>query len=334
MMTTKSKETNQNTNTCQNGNEIQNQEPFQVPEILKGKTFLDPTYDSSFKELFSDKKMLIHFLNGILHLEGETVITDIEYRDPAYGFGLPYSKMVRFDVRAITKDEKTFDIEMQRSRHSDFEDRAILYSAMLTVSAKIDLDQNVLNLSRNRAIGRYEIPKIISIWICKFERTESQNYREEWGLYRKSDIGKTAALPVNDKINYIFIELPKFEKTFKELKTAEECWLYLLRNMPEEQTKPEFKDTIFEEAYEKLRIRAESSNLITKVVTDMITEAEIECRLDDSYKEGIEKGIEKGIEQGALNAKREMAKGLRDAGVAISIISQQSGLSEEEIKSL
>jgi predicted transposase/invertase (TIGR01784 family) len=66
----------------------------------------------------------------------------------------------------------------------------------------------------------------------------------------------------------------------------------------------------------------------------MITEAEIECRLDDSYKEGIEKGIEKGIEQGALNAKREMAKGLRDAGVAISIISQQSGLSEDEIKSL
>ena len=74
----------------------------------------------------------------------------------------------------------------------------------------------------------------------------------------------------------------------------------------------------------------------------MITEAEIECRLDDSYKEGIEKGIrdglkqgiEQGIEQGALNAKREMAKGLRDAGVAISIISQQSGLSEDEIKSL
>jgi hypothetical protein len=64
---------------------------------------------------------------------------------------------------------------MQRSRHSDFEDRAILYSAMLTVSAKIDLDQNVLNLSRNRAIGRYEIPKIISIWICKFDELKAKS---------------------------------------------------------------------------------------------------------------------------------------------------------------
>ena len=51
-------------------------------------------------------------------------------------------------------------------------------------------------------------------------------------------------------------------------------------------------------------------------------------------EEGIKKGVEQGIEQGALQKAREMAKGLRDAGVAISIISQQSGLSEDEIKSL
>jgi len=333
-MTTKINEANQKTETCQNESVPQNQEKFQIPEILRGKTFLDPTYDSSFRALFSDKKMLIHFLNGILHLEGNKCITEIEYRDTSYTFGIHYSKLVRFDVRAVTKDEKTFDIEMQRAKHSDFEDRAVLYSSMLTVSAKIDLDQNVLNLKRTKEIGRYEIPQIFSIWICNFDRPEFVNYREEWGIYRKSDIGNSAALPVNDKINYIFIELPKFKKTFKELKTNEERWFYLLKNMPEEQKTPEFNDTIFEEAYEKLRIRAESSDLITKVVTEMITEAEIECRLDDSYKEGIEKGIEQGIEQGTLNAKREMAKSMQKKGIPISDISSISGLSEEEIKSL
>ncbi len=39
----------------------------------------------------------------------------------------------------------------------------------------------------------------------------------------------------------------------------------LLKNMPEEQKTPEFNDTIFEKAYEKIRIRAESSDLIAKV---------------------------------------------------------------------
>ena len=56
--------------------------------------------------------------------------------------------------------------------------------------------------------------------------------------------------------------------------------------------------------------------------------------IEKGIQQGIEKGIEQGIEQGALQKAREMAKGLRDAGVAISIISQQSGLSEDEIKSL
>ena len=57
-------------------------------------------------------------------------------------------------------------------------------------------------------------------------------------------------------------------------------------------------------------------------------------RIEEGIKKGIEQGLQQGIEQGALQKAREMAKGLRDAGVAISIISQQSGLSEEEIKSL
>ena len=47
MMSTNSKKINRNTEALQNINNFQNQEPFQVPEILRGKTFLDPTYDSS-----------------------------------------------------------------------------------------------------------------------------------------------------------------------------------------------------------------------------------------------------------------------------------------------
>ena len=57
-------------------------------------------------------------------------------------------------------------------------------------------------------------------------------------------------------------------------------------------------------------------------------------RIEEGIKKGIEQGLQQGIEKGALQKAREMAKGLRDAGVAISIISQQSGLSEDEIKSL
>jgi predicted transposase/invertase (TIGR01784 family) len=67
---------------------------------------------------------------------------------------------------------------------------------------------------------------------------------------------------------------------------------------------------------------------------ELYTKTRIEEGIKKGVEQGLQQGLQQGIEKGALSAKREMAKGLRDAGVAISIISQQSGLSEEEIKSL
>ena len=38
---------------------------------LRKRTFFDPTYDIVFKKLFEKTETLVHFLNAILHLEGE-----------------------------------------------------------------------------------------------------------------------------------------------------------------------------------------------------------------------------------------------------------------------
>ena len=76
-------------------------------------------------------------------------------------------------------------------------------------------------------------------------------------------------------------------------------------------------DTYAEELYTKTRI-----------------EEGIKKGIEQGLQQGIEQGIQKGVEQGALNAKREMAKGLRDDGVPLPIIMKRSGLSEAEIKSL
>ena len=47
-----------------------------------------------------------------------------------------------------------------------------------------------------------------------------------------------------------------------------------------------------------------------------------------------EEGRNEGIEIGDLNARREMAKGFRDAGIPVNIIAKQTSLSEEEIRNL
>ena len=70
---------------------------------------------------------------------------------------------------------------------------------------------------------------------------------------------------------------------------------------------------------------------------ETIADAE-EKALAAKYKEGIgigmERGREEGIEIGDLNARREMAKGFRDAGISLELIARQTGLSEEEVQNL
>ena len=53
-----------------------------------------------------------------------------------------------------------------------------------------------------------------------------------------------------------------------------------------------------------------------------------------AYDKGERHGLRRGKAEGAADAKREMAKGLREDGVPMDIIVRRSGLSEEEIKAL
>ena len=49
---------------------------------------------------------------------------------------------------------------------------------------------------------------------------------------------------------------------------------------------------------------------------------------------GMERGREEGIEIGDLNARREIAKALKNNGASLDLIANVSGLSEEEIRNL
>ena len=55
---------------------------------------------------------------------------------------------------------------------------------------------------------------------------------------------------------------------------------------------------------------------------------------DEGIGIGMERGREEGIEIGDLNARREMAKALKNNGASLDLIANVSCLSEEEIRNL
>lgn len=135
-----------------------------IEKELQGKTFLDPTYDPAFKRLFSDKAALLSFLNGVLHLEGDERIADLEYRNPNLFLSFPDLRTAQLDVCVVTENGKAFDIEMQRAKHDYIKDRMFLYASALALSAKEEADRQLTDLSdQERERVRYRMPGVISL---------------------------------------------------------------------------------------------------------------------------------------------------------------------------
>jgi hypothetical protein len=50
-----------------------------IPERLQGQVYLDPRFDTGFKELFDSEDALKDFLNGILQLKGDDKIKNLTF---------------------------------------------------------------------------------------------------------------------------------------------------------------------------------------------------------------------------------------------------------------
>ncbi len=282
---------------------------------IKSHTFFDPTYDAVFKRIFSKDTTLIHFLNAVLHLEGDKQIEAVERRKPSIALTSKLGrKEVRFDVHAKLPNGRFVDLEMQRATHEDFLDRVELYASQLVVNPRLTLTGNARKTKRNE--HPYLMPPTYSIWICNFDVAFCCAYREEFGVFRLSDIGKTGALPIYDKKKYLFVDLTKY--TPSEENSPEALWMKLFTQMASAMEAPATHDKVIDDVYARMRINILPETRITEIAAGMIAEEEIMTRLGtarregrkEGLEEGLEKGVKKGRKEGRMEGCRETAKSL------------------------
>ena len=263
-------------------------------ELMK-QTFFDPTFDAPFKKIFKKPENLIHFLNAVLHLEGEQRIAHIVRLKPTVRLETHSNKkkpqIVRFDIHARTAGNEFIDVEIQRAVQEDFLDRIELYSAMLSVNAKLVL----INEASRKQLKKhpYLMPRVYSIWICKFNVDFCKHYREELALYRASDVGKPKALPIYPKKRYIVIDLTKYIP--KKDNSPENEWIRLFKTMPLIKRAPKCRDEIIAEVYECMRIDKSTDEFITEVATNMIDRDEYNASISYARRTGLEQGEALGV---------------------------------------
>ena len=142
-----------------------------------------------------------------------------------------------------------------------------------------------------------------------------------------------------DKLEFIYVEIAKFNKTLEELETLYEKWLYALKNLYKLTQRPkELCDKVFDRLFEEAEIAKftpqemreyEASKMAYRDIKNSIDTAKQEGK-QEGLAEGMELGMEKGMNQKALDIARNM---LAD-GVDINLIMKYSGLTQEQIEKL
>ena len=233
------------------------------------------------------------------------------------GIGLSYSKIL---------------VEMQRGEQRYFKDRSIYYASfpIREQGQKGEWDY------------RLKAVYIIGILNFTFENEDTNYYHHKVQLmdHRTHKV-------FYDKLTFIYLEMPKFNKEENELKNMFEKWLFVLRNLSRLMERPKaLQERIFTKLFEAAEIakftpteyRAYEDSL--KVYRDWINT--IRTAEYKGHQEGLEEGLEKGREEGRKEGREEgmkeerisNAKNFKRLGVPSHVIAQATGLTEEEIEQL
>ena len=144
-----------------------------------------------------------------------------------------------------------------------------------------------------------------------------------------------------DKLNMVYLEIPKLKKTKEELSSHLEWWIYLFQNLHQMSDIPkEIEDDIIKDAFDRTEFASmpkgeqENYHKNLKIYRDLVNSHEFAYQegREEGEEIGIEIGIERGLEKGREEEKLEIAKNLKQAGVDIITISIVTGLSRERIE--
>ncbi|KAF1081106.1 MAG: hypothetical protein GQF41_2920, partial [Candidatus Rifleibacterium amylolyticum] len=279
---------------------------------MQPATYLNPFTDFGFKKLFGEeynKDLLIDFLNQLLKKEQGCIKTLTYLKNEHLGRSEADRRAV-YDLYCENEQGEKFIVEIQKSKQKFFKDRALYYSTFpIAEQGKVgDWD--------------FELKAVYTVAILDFvfddDKNDSEKYRYDVKL---TDIETYKVF--YDKLTFVYLEMPKFEKTLEELETRFDKWLYVLKNLERLHDIPEkLKDRIFR----KLFAAAE----IAKFTPEEAMAYEDSLKVYRDLKNSIDAAREEGHDAAMAKAALKMS----NKGLSLEVISEITGLTIEQIETL
>ncbi|MBR2290461.1 MAG: Rpn family recombination-promoting nuclease/putative transposase [Clostridia bacterium] len=268
-------------------------------------------YRSQYLKRFLEALLDIHITNIVVRNE---VALDKNHID---------SKLMKLDILAEIDNNIKINIEMQSSLGYNIVNRGEAYASSI-FSSNLNVGEDYL-----------EVPKTIVIWLLDHDLFQDGPYHEQSKLIRKSNNEVLA-----EDITYHFIQLPKFIKQTREIKTEKEQWLaYISHQLNDEELEElfEMNDDIKEidEIVDKV---VNSEELRMAIMDKMLAKYERNLEKAGAHAEGKAEGKAEGLVEGKIEGRQErdieVARNLKNLSVPIETIMEATGLTREEIEKL
>ena len=275
--------------------------------------FINPFTDMGFKRIFGqeiNKDLLIDFLNALL--KGERRVKDIRFLDKELLPEYENDRSLIYDIYCTDENGEQFIVEMQNREHVNFRERTLYY-----------LSQAIARQGEKGTGWQFDLKAVYGVFFLNFRLSDlPQKLRTDIVLCDRD----THEL-FTDKMRYIFLELPLFDKEESECETDFERWIYVLKNMETLQRLPfKARNAVFQKLEQIVDIAALSK--------------EDRMKYDESIKVYRDKLAimaferQKGQAEGRAEGKLEVARNLKQMGLATEAIAQATGLTAETIEAL
>ena len=261
--------------------------------------------DFGFKRIFGtdlNKDLLISFLNALF--EGSHVITDVKYLNTEHLGDIHTERKAIFDVYCETENGEKFIVEMQNAFQEFFKDRSLFYSTFPI------REQGVKGSDWD-----FHLNHVYTIALLNFDMHDPAFDRDQ--LSHTVKLCDTYTHKVfYDKLDFIYVEIAKFDKTIDELSTTFEKWLYVLKNLSRLDNQPQsLRDKVFDRLFTQAEIAKFNPRELREYEDSRKAYRDLKNCLDTAMREGIEKGRTEGRAEGRAEG---IAEG-RAEGIAIAV---------------
>ena len=287
---------------------------------------INPKIDLVFKKLFGseeNKDILLSLLNAILPLHQQ--ISEISLKNPYNVSDYAEGKLSILDIKAQDENGVAYDIEMQ-IRGSDFYGKRALFYWAKMFGSQLDY---VIEDTKDKdvEIGYSDLKKCIVISLMDFNYFEDKKYNRYFTLKDGETNETHKGL---DYLDLYFIELKKFKGKLQTVKSTLERWITFLNNAHKYT-----KDNLPQELAEIKEICKASLKLDTMYLDEKeksYYEGQQKFLLDENSR--LKEAVEKAGIEAETRKQIEIAKKMLKRGTSVEIISEDTGLTLEQIEKL